>query len=106
MAIQDYKTGIVSNLLFIPLMLFLKLSMALVIFFIIVLITFKYISNYIGGADIKIFSIFLGIYDLNIVLIWLVVSLSIALVYSIITKQQSIRMFPFFLGAYLLVLYP
>ena len=105
MAIQDFKTGIVSNFLFLPLLLFIKLSIGLVLLFVFFVIIFQFITNYIGGADIKLFTIFMGIFDVNNLLIWLILALSIALIYSIIFRKQSIRMFPFFLMAYVMVLY-
>ncbi|MDF9866807.1 Flp pilus assembly protein protease CpaA [Bacilli bacterium PM5-3] len=101
MAIQDYKTGMVSNYLYLPLLIFIKFNIYILIIFLIVCFLYKLFSNYLGGADIKIFFIFLSIFPISIVLNWLFYSLFLALVYAFLTKKREIRMFPFFCIGYL-----
>lgn len=105
MALQDYKYGIVSNLLFIPLLFFIKFNVVLVMSFIFFIFIYKYISYYIGGADIKLLFSFFSIFSFNDVILFLLVSLSIALCYSFCFKKKEIRMFPFFFISYCVVIF-
>lgn len=101
MAIQDYKFGEVSNLLYLPLLFFIKFNIYIIALFIIVLIIYPLIKKYIGGADIKITFIFLLIFPYNDVLTWLTCSFLLATIVALIMKKKSIRMFPYFFISYL-----
>lgn len=105
MAIQDYRKGVVSNLLFIPLLFFIKYTILSIFLFLFFLLIYKYISLFVGGADIKLLISFLGIFSVNETLIFLILSLTLALFYAFIFKEKTIRMFPFFLFSYTMVLF-
>ncbi|MDL2211627.1 hypothetical protein LJB88_01995 [Erysipelotrichaceae bacterium OttesenSCG-928-M19] len=103
MAFQDYRQGLVADYLYLPLLFFIKLNFT-IIFFILVIIFYHKIEDYIGGADIKLIFLFLLIFPLFDVVTWLLVSSLLALSYALVKKQQTIRMFPFFLISYIGVL--
>ena len=101
MAIQDYKTGEVSDLLYIPLLFFIKNYWLLIVLLIILVIFYKCCKDYIGGADCKIIIIFLCIFSIYYNSVWLLISFFLALIFSLIKQYRTIRMFPFFFISYL-----
>ncbi|MDR1782406.1 MAG: hypothetical protein LBR40_05370 [Bacilli bacterium] len=104
MSIQDYKTKEVSNLLFIPFLFYIKINLIIIVLISTFLLFYKYIERYIGGADIKLFIVFIGIFSLEIVINWLFISSLIALIYLIIKRQKEIRFFPCMFLSYILVI--
>lgn len=101
MAVQDYKKGIVPNCLYLPMLPFIKPNLIIISLFILSFLLFKLYSKHLGGADIKLFFIFLAIYPLYNLMWWLFFSLFSALIYATIKKRKKIKMFPFFFGSYL-----
>lgn len=101
MASQDYLSGEVSNYLFIPLLFFINFKLEIFIIFIILLFIYKYLQSYIGGADIKLIFIFLLIFSYTFVAMWLFITSLLAL----LTRKKQIRLFPFFLIAYLIMIW-
>ena len=101
MAVQDYKTGEVSDWLYLPLLFFIKNYWLLIGLLIILLVFYKYFKNYIGGADCKIIIIFICIFSIYYSTVWLLLSFVLALLFSYIKQCRTIRMFPFFFISYL-----
>ena len=104
MSLQDYKTKEVSNLLFVPLLFFIKFKLMVLIFFILFLLLYRYIASYIGGADIKLFLTFSAIFPFKDFIYWLFIASLIALIYLRIRRQKEIRFFPCLWFSYVLVL--
>ncbi|MEG0284180.1 MAG: hypothetical protein RR577_05365 [Erysipelotrichales bacterium] len=104
MAYSDYKSGLVSNLYFLPLLCFIELKIVVFVLFLITLFLFKYIKGYIGGADIKLCFIFLLIYPYSFVLYWLFIACLLALCYSKLNSLKEVRLFPFFYISYLVLI--
>ncbi|WP_423364493.1 hypothetical protein [Mycoplasma sp. P36-A1] len=102
MSINDYYKLEVSNILMLALIPLINLKIEVFIFFMLLLIAFPYISNYIGGADLKIGLIMYSILELNQFINWLLISTFVALMLLVLLKKKQIYMFPFFTIGYVL----
>jgi Flp pilus assembly protein protease CpaA len=94
MAIQDYKTGLISNLLYLPLLFYVRYDVILILIFIIIFKNYHYLEHYIGGADIKIIFIFLGIYAWYDILVWLLLASLLGMIVMLFKRTRQLRFFP------------
>lgn len=96
MAVQDYKYGEICDLLYVPLLCFVKIKMLYLILFIALILNYKHLEKYIGGADIKLIILFFLLYNETYVFSWLFLSFCCAILYALLNRKKNIRMFPFF----------
>lgn len=105
MAYLDCKKGIIYDSLYIPLLFYINNYKLFIILLFFLFILYRYIENYIGGADLKITIIMLCVYTWDFVNVWLLISVSLSLCYCLITKKKEIRMFAFFAMSYVITSY-
>lgn len=95
MAYFDYKKGIVYDSLYLPLLFYIKDYFLFLLLILLLTFLYHFIDTYIGGADLKISIIILCVYGWNWFNIWLLISVSIALMYYLITRKEEIRCLSF-----------
>lgn len=102
LSIQDIKRGEIH---YRYLLLMVDFQYLEGFFLIIIFITFyKYVQNYIGGADLLIFGLLITRYGLYISINIIFYAAFFGLLYSIIKKVSVLRFIPFIFIGFLIVL--